>query len=88
MLFHNWGIEGTRAHRTMTGDLEWTFPPEIVELVWGDGTTTNRQIISATGMAPFGNINSKYLSMWPARSGSASLLGIRAATDRLGSQYI
>jgi hypothetical protein len=54
MLFHNWGIEGTGAHRTMTADLEWTFPLEFVELVWGDGTTTNRLVIPATGMAPFG----------------------------------
>jgi hypothetical protein len=54
LLFHNWGIEGAGAHRTMTADLEWTFPLEFVELVWGDGTTSDRQIISATGMAPFG----------------------------------
>jgi hypothetical protein len=54
MLFRNWGIEGTGPHRTMTADLEWTFPLEFVELVWGDGKTTNRQIISETGMAPFG----------------------------------
>jgi hypothetical protein len=54
VLFHNWGIEGSGAHRTMTAELEWTFPLEFVELVWGDGTTTNRQVISETGMAPFG----------------------------------
>jgi hypothetical protein len=53
-LFHNWGIEGTGAHRTFTAEVEWTFPLEFVELVWGDGTSTHRQVIPATDMAPFG----------------------------------
>jgi hypothetical protein len=54
LLFTNWGMEGSGAHRTVTADLQWTFPLEFVEVVWGDGTTTNRQIIPATEMAPFG----------------------------------
>ncbi len=35
--------------------MEWTFPPEFAELVWGDGVTTNRQIISLSDMAPQSN---------------------------------
>jgi hypothetical protein len=35
-------------------DVEWTFPLEFVEVVWGDGVKTERQIISATDLAPFG----------------------------------
>ncbi|HEY3836265.1 MAG TPA: hypothetical protein VGL72_06820 [Bryobacteraceae bacterium] len=54
VLFHNWGIEGTGAKRTMMADIEWTFPLEFVELVWGDGRKTDRQIIPATDLAPFG----------------------------------
>ena len=44
VLLRNWGIEGSLARRTYTADVEWTFPLEFVELVWGDGHTTGRQI--------------------------------------------
>ncbi len=54
MLFHNWSIEGTGAKRTYAAEVEWTFPPEFAELVWGDGKTVDRQIISLTEMGPFG----------------------------------
>ena len=30
-------------------------PLEFVEVVWGDGQTTDRQIISATDLEPFGS---------------------------------
>ncbi len=52
VLFRNWGVEGTGAHRFYNADVEWTFPPEFAELVWGDGKTTNREIVSLTQMAP------------------------------------
>ncbi|HZT29590.1 MAG TPA: hypothetical protein VFA33_06905 [Bryobacteraceae bacterium] len=55
VLFRNWGIEGSGAERTFAADVEWTFPLEFVELVWGDGDRTDRKIISATGLAPFGH---------------------------------
>jgi hypothetical protein len=55
VLFRNWAIEGSGAHRTYTAEVEWTFPLEFVELVWGDGHTTGRQIVSATDLQPFGN---------------------------------
>lgn len=35
-------------------DLEWTFPVEFVEAVWGDGEKVNRKIIPATEFGPFG----------------------------------
>jgi hypothetical protein len=35
--------------------VEWTFPLEFVEVVWGDGRTTDRQIVSATDLPPFGH---------------------------------
>ena len=34
--------------------MEWTFPLEFVEVVWGDGKKTDRQIISATDLPAFG----------------------------------
>ncbi len=55
VLFRSWGIEGTGARRTYTADVEWTYPLEFVELVWGDGDKTERQEIPATDLAPFGN---------------------------------
>lgn len=55
VLLRNWGIEGSGAHRTYSAEVEWTFPLEFVELVWGDGHTTGRQIVSATELQAFGN---------------------------------
>ena len=55
VLFRRSGIEGSGAHRTYTADVEWTFPLEFVELVWGDGDKTERQEISATNLPPFGH---------------------------------
>ena len=52
VLFRNWAIEGTGKQRFYNADVEWTFPPEFAELVWGDGTKTERQIIPLTAMAP------------------------------------
>jgi hypothetical protein len=54
VLFRNYGIEGTGAKRTFTAEMEWTFPLEFVELVWGDGDKVGRQVMSATDFAPFG----------------------------------
>jgi hypothetical protein len=51
ILFRNYGLSGRDKY---TADIEYTFPLEFVELVWGDGDKTGRQIISATGLAPFG----------------------------------
>lgn len=47
-------VEGTGTQRTVVADLEWTFPLELVEVVWGDGQTTERQVIAATDLPPFG----------------------------------
>ena len=53
VLLHDYSIEGTGAKRTFAVDVDWTWPAEFVELVWGDGKTTDRQIIPATELAPF-----------------------------------
>jgi hypothetical protein len=54
VLLRNFGIEGSGARRTYTAEVEWTFPLEFVELVWGDGHNTGRQMVSATDLPPFG----------------------------------
>jgi hypothetical protein len=55
VLLRKWAMEGSGARRTFAADVEWTWPPEFVELVWGDGKTTGRQIVTATELAAFTN---------------------------------
>ncbi len=43
------------GRNAVTADLEWTFPPEFVEVVWGDGLRTDRRVISATDRPAFGS---------------------------------
>lgn len=47
-------VEGAGNARTVVADVEWTFPLEFVEVVWGDGSRTDRQIVPATDLGPFG----------------------------------
>ena len=54
VLISSYAVEGTGDNRTITAEVEWTFPLEFVEVVWGDGQKTDRQIISTTDLAPFG----------------------------------
>ena len=37
ILIKNYAVGGTGNQRTITADVEWTFPLEFVEMVWGDG---------------------------------------------------
>ncbi len=55
VLLRSWGLEGSGPKRAWAAEVEWTFPLEFVELVWGDGHTTGRQVISATELPPFGS---------------------------------
>jgi hypothetical protein len=54
VLIPHYEVKGTGAQRTIVADVEWTFPLEFVEVVWGDGKKTERQIISAADLPPFG----------------------------------
>ena len=51
VLISNYAVEGTGDQRTITAEVEWTFPLDFVEVVWGDGQKTDRQIISTTDLA-------------------------------------
>ena len=53
VLLHDYSIQGTGGQRAFVADVDWTWPGEFVELVWGDGKTTGREITSATSLAPF-----------------------------------
>jgi hypothetical protein len=54
VLISSYTVDGTGDQRTISADVEWTFPLDFVEVVWGDGKTTDRQIISTTDLPPFG----------------------------------
>jgi hypothetical protein len=54
ILIRSYGVEGTGDTRTISADVEWTFPLSFVEVVWGDGHTIDRQVISATDLPAFG----------------------------------
>jgi hypothetical protein len=54
ILIRNYAVAGAGNRRTITADVEWTFPLNFVEVVWGDGHKVDRQVISATDLAPFG----------------------------------
>ena len=54
ILITNYAVAGAGNARTITADVEWTFPLDFVEVVWGDGTTTDRRTISATDLPAFG----------------------------------
>lgn len=55
VLIRNYAVEGTGNSRTMTADVEWTFPLEFLEVVSGDGQRVDRQIIRVTDLPPFGS---------------------------------
>lgn len=54
VLISSYAVDGTGDARAITAEVEWTFPLDFVEVVWGDGQKTERQIISTTDLAPFG----------------------------------
>jgi hypothetical protein len=54
VLISSWSVEGSGNQRTVVADVEWTFPLDFVEVVWGDGQKVDRQVISAADLAPFG----------------------------------
>jgi hypothetical protein len=54
VLIPSYAVQGSGARRTIAVDLEWTFPLDFVEVVWGDGVKTERQIIQAADLPAFG----------------------------------
>jgi hypothetical protein len=54
VLLRNFAVTGSGSKRAIAVEVEWTFPLEFVEIVWGDGSSVERQVISATDRAPFG----------------------------------
>jgi len=54
LLIPHWSVEGRGNKREVVADVEWTFPLDFVEVVWGDGKQVGRKIVSATDQLPFG----------------------------------
>lgn len=54
IYIRNYAVKGTGAKRTIEADVDYTFPLEFVEVVWGDGKTTERQVIRATDLPALG----------------------------------
>ncbi len=54
ILIPAYSVDGTGDRRTISADVEWTFPLSFVEVVWGDGKKIDRQVISVTDLAAFG----------------------------------
>ena len=53
VLIPSYSVEGAGDKRTISADVEWTFPLEFAEVVWGDGQKADRQIISVTDQPAF-----------------------------------
>ena len=54
VLINNYAVEGTGAKRTVSADLEFTYPLDFVEVVWGDGKKIDKQVIRTTDTTAHG----------------------------------
>ena len=54
VLIPSYSVQGAGSQKKIVADVEWTFPLDFVEVVWGDGQRTDRQIISTTEATGFG----------------------------------
>lgn len=54
ILIRSYDVQGTGDRRTVTADVEWTFPLSFIEVVWGDGKKIDRQITLVTDLPAFG----------------------------------
>ncbi len=54
VLIPSFEIQGRGRQAKVVADVAWTFPLEFVEVMWGDGKTTGRQVVPATHLGAFG----------------------------------
>ena len=54
VLISRCSVEGRGRNREVVAEVEWTFPLEFVEIVWGDGWRIDRKVLPATDQPPFG----------------------------------
>jgi hypothetical protein len=53
VLIRNLALQRVKGGQQLSAEVEWTYPLEFVEMVWGDGKTTRRTVISTRDLAPF-----------------------------------
>ncbi len=82
VLFHNWSVEGTGAGAVYTASIEYTFPLQFADLVWGDGAKVYHKYVNLSDTMPFGTKDLKipfdatgakwaYLSVWDTMESGA-----------------
>jgi hypothetical protein len=54
ILIKSYAVEGTGAKRSFAAELEYTYPLEFVEVVWGDGKKVETQVVRATDTSAHG----------------------------------
>ena len=54
VLLHDVSVEQSESEGVVVAEVEWTFPLEFAEVVWGDGKRAYRKVSSATDQPPFG----------------------------------
>jgi hypothetical protein len=54
VLLHDSRIQRAAGEITAEADVEWTFPLNFAELVWGDGSQTHRKLVPLAGTSQFG----------------------------------
>ena len=83
ILIKNYAVEGTGAKRTIAADLEWTYPLEFIEVVWGDGKKVDSADHSRDRHdGTWHEENTRFRSMRRGKCGCESRCGIRRATGR------
>lgn len=55
VLIPRFAVEGAGGAKTVVAEVEWTFPLEFVEIVWGDGQRTGRQVLPTLELEAFGS---------------------------------
>jgi len=55
VLIRNYTVTGTGNSRTLTADVEWTYPPAFMEIVMGDGKKVTKKRISLRDQTAHGS---------------------------------
>ena len=53
VLIPQFAVEGLGQAKTVVADVQWTFPLDFVEIVWGDGRVTGRQVLPTPELGAF-----------------------------------
>jgi hypothetical protein len=55
VLITNYSVTGTGNSRTLTADVEWTYPPAFMEIVMGDGKKVTKKRVSLRDQTALGS---------------------------------